>query len=122
MPAGDRTVLLIKYMENISDKIRKRFRYIFLATIIWGVLILPLINKLILGDDFPLSHVIVFSTLISFLATVAPMYWEFPNPPEGKEYFILLYPVFTIPLIIIGIKIKEHAYPVASGSCPGCQS
>ena len=92
------------------EKIRNKFKYILLGTIIWGVLILPLINNLILGDVFPASHVIIFSVFISLLATVAPMYWEFPNPPEGKEYFILFYPAFTIPLIIIGIKIKEMLY------------
>ena len=97
-------------MDNLKGKWKKNFKYILFGTILWGVLILPLFHNFFLGDVLLSGELIFLSVLFSFLATSAPIYWEFLLPPEGKEYYILFYPIVTIPLLIIGLKIREFLY------------
>jgi len=97
-------------MNNLKDNWKKHFRYILFGTILWGVFILPLFYNFFIGDISLSGGFFLFSVLFSFLAISAPIYWEFPLPPDGKEYFILIYPIVSIPVIIVGLKIKEYLY------------
>ena len=93
--------------ENRKDKNRSKlfYFYITIGTLLWGVLGYPIVDKF-LGD--PLIGIDYFlSALICFFSMAVPFYYELPLPSKGKEYLILLYPLFTLPLLIIGVKIRE---------------
>ena len=94
-------------MNNLNDKQKRHLNYILIGTILWGVFILPVFSTLFMESVALSGELFFISILFSFLATSAPIWWRFSLPPEGKEYYILLYPIFTIPLIIVGIKIRE---------------
>jgi len=77
-------------MNKLKDKWEKHFKYILFGTILWGVFILPLFYKFFVGDVVQSGGLIFFSVLFSILATSSPIYWGFPLPPEGKEFYILI--------------------------------
>ncbi len=96
-----------KMAETKNEKNRSRLFYFYIAvgTLLWGVLGYPFVDKF-LGDPF-IGIDFFFSALISFLSMTVPFFWELPLPSKGKEYLIILYPLFTFPLIIIGVEVRE---------------
>ena len=63
----------------------------------------------ILNESWPFRSPI-FSLATSFFAMAIPFYFGFPLPSKGKEHFLLIYPIVTIPLLLIGATIRGLLY------------
>ena len=50
---------------------------------------------------------IFLSLVASYIVMAFPIHLDLPKVPDGKEYYIFFYPILSIPLIFVGIKIRE---------------
>ena len=94
-------------IKSKSSKSQKKLIYfVIFGSLLWGLIIIPLC--LALFDNISISiETRILCLVFSFIATMVPFYFDFHKPSEGREYFILLYPIFTIPFLYIMLKVRQ---------------
>ena len=93
----------IKPTNNTSK--RKIYYFVFLSCIIWGIIILPVFMQIVWEFSFSIASCVV-GILMAFTFTVIPRSLGKNWPPKSKEYQVILYPVITLPVGILGYTIK----------------
>jgi hypothetical protein len=84
---------------------RKIYSFVGINCIIWGVAVLPTLMQLFWNFSFSIGSCIV-GIILAFIFSVIPMSIGENWPPKNKEYQILLYPIITVPVGIMGYAIK----------------
>ena len=92
--------------QSKDNRGKRLWGYLVLNCIIWGLIILPILGQVFW--EFPYSAFsCFFGILFALLLSIYPMKLGRNSPPQGKEYQILLYPLISIPIVILSSVIHE---------------
>ena len=97
-------------MQKIkSEKIRSKRLYFYfsLSCIIWGLIILPIIEHLTYKSHSS-AFIFLLTLPLAIMFTLMPFGLGNNWPPEGKEYQMLYYPLISIPTVWLGYFVKNY--------------
>jgi hypothetical protein len=82
--------------QLLNERKKKLWFYFGLSCFVWGFIVFPIMGQVVW--DIPISWFSIFlSILFAILFTTLPMKSQ-NTPPEGKEYYLMYYPLVIAPI------------------------
>jgi hypothetical protein len=93
-----------------SGKTRRVYVYTILTCFVWGTAFACIVLWVDYQTIPPLANMLKLIFLFSlgcFVALIFAFELGLPLPPEGKEHHLFLYPAIAVPIVLVGLEVRN---------------